>query len=186
MKLFRHAYKGSPHCRLNRWLALMFLLSGCALGPIYQAPPELTSQTGASITGITDPMSNLISTGIHICLNAIDGTLPRYPYGGNCDKPILLTPGAHALEVSADFHPFPAEFGMATLNVNLDAGKAYFIRATGGPVAFMNTDGHLSVPTDMLVTVWIESDAGVPVTEKLPIPLQTPQSIPIIIPVPSK
>jgi len=166
-------------------LSAILMISGCAPDRIYHAPPDLTPQKGASITGIYDPIKNLISTGTYICVNSIDGALPRYGFGGDCSKPILLAPGTHNIEIAADFHPFPAEFGMGTLTANFDAGKAYFIRATGGPVAFKNTNGQVSVPADMIATVWIESDVGAPVTEKLSIPLQTPQSGPIIF-VPSK
>lgn len=179
MKSFNYSQHENRFWRRYGWMLTIVGLSSCT--PIYQAPPALTAQTGASITGIVNPMGNLVSTGTHICMNAIDSELPRYGFGGNCDKPILLTPGRHSIEISADFHPFPAEFGMGTLAVDLEAGGAYFIRATGGPVVFKNTDGHVSTPNDLFVTVWIVSDVGTQASERLVIPLQSPQPIPVII-----
>jgi hypothetical protein len=156
-------------------LVALVALSGCA-GPIYQAPSDVTPQTEASLTGIVNPMANLFSTGTHICVEAIDGATPSQI----CNKPILISPGTHSIEISADFHPFPAEFGFTTVTATFVAGQAYFIRATGGPVSFKNSNGMLSLPASGL-TVWIESAAGAPIIDKTMIALQSPQSVPILI-----
>lgn len=155
-------------------------LSGCAVAPTYQAPPDMTPQTGASLAGIVVPMANLVSTGTHICIEAVDGATPRYGFSQACDKPLLIAPGTHNIEISADFHPFPAEFGFTTVTVKLAASQSYFIRATGGPVPFTNSNGLASLPASSL-TVWIESAQGVPVVEKTMIALQAPNAVPVVV-----
>lgn len=162
-------------------IVAIFALAGCALPSTYQVPPDITPQTGASLTGIVKPMANIVTTGVHICASSIDGALPKHGFSQACDKPILLAPGMHTIEISVDFHPFPAETGLGTLTVSLDGGKAYFISATGGPVAFRNSNGQVSVPADE-VTAWIESDTGVVVSDKIAIALRGPPPIPIFVP----
>jgi hypothetical protein len=160
--------------------AVFLALSNCAIPPTYQAPADITPQTGASLTGIVVPMANLVSTGTHICVEAVDGAWPRYGFSRACDKPLLISSGIHNIEISADFHPFPAESGFTTVTVKLAAGQSYFIRATGGPVPFTNSNGLASLPASGL-TVWIESAQGVPVVEKTMITLQQPDTVPVVV-----
>lgn len=155
-------------------------LSGCAT--IYQPPAELTLQTGATLTGIYNPKSTFFSPATHICVGSIDGELPKYGWGEKCDKPLLLTAGTHQLQIAADFYPFPSESGFTTIPVTLAAGQSYYIRATGGPIAFKNTNGKVSLPASGLM-VWIEDASGKVVTPKTMIALQAPaETIPIFIP----
>lgn len=163
-------------------LAACLGLSSCVT--IYHPPVGLTQQTSATITGIYHP-SGIIQTGTHICLGSVDNANLRYGLKMACDQPVLITPGAHVIGIMAEFHPWPEESGYATVTARFEPGQAYFIRANGGPVAFLNTNGVPSLPASGL-TVWVESASGVQIVGKTMIALQGPPPVPLILFVPGK
>ena len=161
-------------------LAALAFLSACGAPPIpnYAAPPGLTPQTGASITGslIVNPNPILPNTSVYL----IDVDNQRSGFGWQAwQTRTLLAPGPHLLTLGlcqcGIFHN--PVVGSLTLPITAKPGENLILASSVPTVGFFQPGR---------ATAWIQDSTGAKLTPDTPVELSpTPQTIfiPMMAPV---
>jgi hypothetical protein len=105
---------------------------------LYRPEPGLTPASAASLVGSQLDTGFLFFGITHITIDSVDRQIPT----GGRDRPLLLTPGPHAILIRAFQDPVAA---YACVSATFEAGKTYVARATA--------------PNMDKTTMWLEDSA---------------------------
>ncbi len=126
--------------------------------------PNLTAQSAAIITGSKSHNPDPTATDTRVYLVSIDDKLTLDgPFGW--DHRTIVVPGTHMIQLGVSRTKlFYKAFGFGQIQVTLEAGKTYVLRATE-PVT--------TAPNCARSTGWIESDDGTPIGDKVSVMVAT-------------
>jgi hypothetical protein len=128
---------------------LSIALVGCAT-PTYITPPGLTAETGATVIGSKQEISNVFVEDARTFIGAIDGQTTAHNRH-EWDKPVLVAPGPRTIQIVLRQ---AAWSGSAAVPAALETGKWYVAR--GVKISPAHAD------------VWMEEkESGKPISEKL-------------------
>lgn len=161
-------------------LAALLTLAGCADQPLnYVAPPGLTAQNGASITG-SQVETGALANNEKVFVGEIDNQITKQN-GSNLQVPVLVSPGLHVLQIVACECGawLRSVSGSISIAVNLQAGQSYITRA-GIP-----SSQWLMFDPNKTTMAWLEDGSGKEVTKPQQAMLTAPPGpvfVPIFIP----